>query len=170
MEASAPSATVAMITDRAAFEAAVSPHYDHLVRRLMLIVRDVEDARDLAQTTVLRAYDHRTRFTGGDVRAWLFTIGIRLAINELRRRRRWGEWLYRKDAAAIWAMETDPDLWAALDRLDPRHRAALVLSVIDGYTHAEIATSLDVPIGTVASWLSRAKATLRRELEGANTP
>ena len=59
----------------------------------------------------------------------------------------------------------DPDLWAALQELDIRPRAALLLNVVDGYTQAEIARILDAPVGTVASWLSRGRATVRAHLE-----
>ena len=154
------------LSDRAAFTAAISPHYDHLVRRLMLILHDTEEARDVAQSAVMRAFERRHRFDGADVRAWLFTIGIRLALNEKRRRTRLQRWLRRSEAPATWAIEADPDLWQALEQLEPRHRAALILNVLDGYTHAEIGAALEVPTGTVASWLSRAKAALRRELMG----
>jgi RNA polymerase sigma-70 factor (ECF subfamily) len=58
-------------------------------------------------------------------------------------------------------MESQPDLWLALAQLDPLHRAALVLSTLDGYTHAEIAGILGVREGTVSSWLSRSKDRLR---------
>jgi RNA polymerase sigma-70 factor, ECF subfamily len=166
METPASPMPARLLTDRAAFEAAVSPHYDHLVRRLLLIVRDTEEARDLAQTALMRAYEHRDRFEGGDVRAWLFTIGIRLALNEMRRRTRWQDWLRRTGSPATWAIQVDPDLWGALERLDRRHRAALILSTVDGYTHAEIGAALEVPTGTVASWVSRAKSALRSELQG----
>lgn len=155
---------IAPLAERSAFEAAVSQHYDHLVRRLALIVGDHEEARDLAQSAFLKAYEHRRRFSGGDARAWLFTIGIRLALNETRRRRRWRRWLGDHAPSDTWVLETDPDLWAALDQLDRRQRTALVLTLVEGYTHAEVAETLGVPAGTVASWLSRAKAALRREL------
>ena len=62
-------------------------------------------------------------------------------------------------------MTTDPDLWRALADLDRRTRAALVLTVLDGFTQDEAAEMLSVPRGTVASWLSRGKARLRTVLE-----
>ncbi len=62
--------------------------YPTLVRRLTFIVRDADEAQDLAQSAFERALAHRTRFRGGNARAWLYTIGIRLAIDELRRRKR----------------------------------------------------------------------------------
>jgi RNA polymerase sigma factor (sigma-70 family) len=69
------------------------------------------------------------------------------------------------DADASWALETDPDLWTALLSLDRITRAALVLTVLDGYTQDEVAAALGVPRGTVASWLSRARGRLRLTLE-----
>jgi RNA polymerase sigma-70 factor (ECF subfamily) len=133
--------------------------YPMLVRRLTFVVRDSDEAQDLAQAAFERAIARRSRFHGGDARAWLFTIGIRLAIDELRRRKRLVA--LTEDAEPEWAMRTEPDLWRALDQLDPRQRAALVLATLDGYTHAEIATMLGVREGTVSSWISRSKDRLR---------
>ncbi len=61
-------------------------------------------------------------------------------------------------------MSSEPDLWIALAQLEPRLRAALLLSTLDGYTHAEIGLILGVPAGTVSSWLSRSKERLRTVL------
>ena len=66
-------------------------------------------------------------------------------------------------------MTTDPDLWRALSALDRRTRAALVLTVLDGYAQDQVAEMLSVPRGTVASWLSRGKARLRDVLERSGT-
>jgi RNA polymerase sigma-70 factor (ECF subfamily) len=63
-----------------------------------------------------------------------------------------------------WGDPSDPDLWTALSGLDARTRSALLLNVLDGYTQAEIAGMLSVPEGTVASWISRGRATLRQAL------
>ena len=52
----------------------------------------------------------------------------------------------------------------SLRGLDVRTRSALLLNIVDGYTQREIAAMLGVPEGTVASWLSRGRATLRQEL------
>ena len=140
--------------------------YPALEQRLAVVLRDPEEARDVAQEAYLRAYRSWSRFDGTDARAWLFTIGLRLAFNELRRRRGWLNALRRVEAPREWSPPSDPDLWEAIGQLEARHRAALVLHVVDGYTQAEIAGMLGVPGGTVASWIGRAKASLRAALEG----
>ena len=140
-------------------EAELVAAYPLLARRLTVILHDADEAQDVAQAAFARALERRHRFLGGDVRAWFYTIGIRLAFNELRRRRPLVA-LADGDEPA-WAMASEPDLWIALARLDPEHRAALVLHILDGYTHAEIATMLAVRPGTVSSWISRGKGHLR---------
>jgi len=149
--------------DPDAFEAAVRPHYANLVRRLVLVLGDERDAEDIAQDAYLKAFRSWDRFDGADVRAWLYTIALRLAFNQLRGRRRWLAALGRIEPPT-WTDPSDPDLWAALRGLDIRTRTALLLSIVDGYTQVEIARMLSVPEGTVASWISRRRATLRREL------
>jgi RNA polymerase sigma-70 factor (ECF subfamily) len=147
-----------------AFEEAMAAHYPGLVRRLIAVVRDVEVGRELAQEAYLRAYRAWDRFDGRDPRAWLHTIGLRLAFNERDRRRRWGGLLAGRNSAPSYVQADDADLHEALSLLRREHRAVLMLSVIDGFTQGEIAEMLHVPPGTVASWLKRAKATLRAAL------
>jgi RNA polymerase sigma-70 factor, ECF subfamily len=137
--------------------------YPGLVRRLILIVRDQTEAEDLAQTAILRAWEAWTPSSIRDVRAWVYTIGTRLALNEARRRKRWG-FISLAAGDRTMSVAVDPDLWAALASLDRMERAALVMQVLEGYTHQEIADRLRVPAGTVSSWLSRAKASLRQQL------
>lgn len=147
-----------------AFDAAVGQHYPGLVRRLTAVIRDAEEAQDLAQEAFLRAYRAWDRFDGTDARAWLHTIGLRLAFNERARRRRWSGLIGRRTDAASWVAPPDRGVHDALGTLKAEHRAALLLSAVDGYTQAEIAAMLEVPPGTVGSWLSRAKARLREIL------
>jgi RNA polymerase sigma-70 factor, ECF subfamily len=145
------------------FEEVMLPLWPALVRRLTLVLGDAAAAEDVAQDAYLRAFRAWDGFDGGDVRAWLYTIALRLAFNERRRRRRWLE--------AVRGIEPrrphdgpDPDLLAALERLDVRTRSALLLTAIDGYTQRETANILGVREGTVASWVSRGRAALRADL------
>jgi RNA polymerase sigma-70 factor (ECF subfamily) len=146
------------------FTDAVAPHYPGLVRRLTMVVGDREAGRDLAQEAYLRAFRAWDRFDGRDVRAWLHTIGLRLAFNERSRRLRFRAVFGERTGREPWVDPQDHQLGEALRGLRREHRAVLLLNAIDGYTQAEIAAILAVPPGTVASWLSRAKAQLREEL------
>ena len=150
--------------DLAGFEAAVRRHESWLVGRLSLVAGDREEARDLAQQTFLKASQRWPIGSDEETARWLSVVGVRLAISERRRRRRWGFLAFR-EADSTWAKETDPDLWSALSALDRRTRAALMLTVVEGYSQEEVAEMLDVPRGTVASWLSRARVRLRAALE-----
>ena len=144
-------------------DSAFRAHRDWLVRRIALIVGDAEEARDLAQETFVRATERWPLPDPTEPARWLSTVGIRLAIDERRRRRRWG-FLGLRETDAEWAMTVDPDLWRALRTLDRRTRAAIVLTSLDGYSQDEVATLLDAPRGTVASWISRGRDRLREEL------
>jgi RNA polymerase sigma-70 factor (ECF subfamily) len=145
------------------FETAALPHYAGLVRRLTLVLGDLDDAQDVAQETYLRAHRSWTKFEGEDVRAWLYTIGLRLAFNRLRSRRRWLVAVRRVEPKA-WPDHVDPDLAGALAGLRPEVRSAILLTVVDGYTHGQAAAIMQVPVGTLSSWVSRGLAGLREIL------
>ena len=149
------------------FMASVGPHYAALVRRLTAVVRDRETALDLAQEAYLRAYRAWDRFDGTDERAWLYTIGLRMAFNERSRLTRWHGLLGRRPSDDLWVIPEDRGLDEALRGLRREHRAVLLLNAVDGYTQAEIAVMLGVPPGTVASWLARSKTHMREALSDA---
>jgi RNA polymerase sigma-70 factor (ECF subfamily) len=159
-------ATARAAPSAVALEADLLAIYPALYRRLTLVLRDAAEAEDVAQSAFERAMQGRGGFRSGDLRAWFYTIGLRLAFNELRRRQR----AHAVSIDAVhgaepaWAMRTEPDLWLALGELPLEQRSALVLSTLEGYTHAEIGSILGVPEGTVSSWLSRSKARLREVL------
>jgi RNA polymerase sigma-70 factor (ECF subfamily) len=146
-----------------AIEDAFRDHYGWLVRRLALVLGDPVEAQDLAQQVFLRALEHRPDIDDRPIRPWLAAVGVNLAISERRRRRRWG-FLPLRETHREWLMTVDPDLWRALSSLKPEVRAALLLTVVDGYTQAEVAAAFGVPRGTVASWLLRARTQLRPTL------
>jgi RNA polymerase sigma-70 factor (ECF subfamily) len=146
------------------FADAAAPHYAGLVRRLTLVLADRAAAEELTQEAYLRAYRAWERFDGRDVRAWLHTIGLRLAFNERDRRRRFLGLFGHRTEREPWTDAHDSSLVDALRGLRPQHRAALILQVVDGYTRDEVAEMLGVAPGTIASWVSRAKAHMREAL------
>jgi RNA polymerase sigma-70 factor (ECF subfamily) len=147
------------------FAESVDQHYTGLVRRLALVLHDADEAQDIAQETYLRAWRSWDRFDGTDARAWLHTIGLRLAFNRRRGRNRLTAWLGgQSHAMPVWVPGERVDLWRALSGLRPEERAALLLNIVDGYTQAEIAVLLNIPPGTVAGWIANAKRHLRDAL------
>jgi RNA polymerase sigma factor (sigma-70 family) len=157
-------AVVVLATGVPSLDEAFRLHQPWLVQRLALVVGDAEEALDLAQQTFVRAAEKWPLPPEQDVPRWLAVVGLRLALNERRRRRLWG-FLSVRETDSTWAIQTNPDLWRALMNLEPRARAALVLTVLDGYTQDEVATALGVARGTVASWISRSRDRLRPVLE-----
>ncbi|MCE9635865.1 MAG: RNA polymerase sigma factor [Planctomycetes bacterium] len=154
------------------------------LRRLALrLSRRDEDADDLVQETILRAYKARDRFeTGTSMRAWLATILRRLFLTAAytsQRRRTGTDTDLGEPIDTLSETGDTPDAPTteaaydrALDRVDDRVRDAFVrlpetyrdpfvLFALDGLTYAEIAGRLRIPIGTVMSRIHRARARLK---------
>ena len=135
-----------------------------------------DGADDLAAQTFTVAFERRASFRPEslDARPWLFGIATNLLLNSRRSEQRTVRTLERlgheptfSAAAAGAGRETDSDLSAALRRLDAEQLDVLLLYAWAELSYEEIAESLGVPVGTVRSRLSRARAFLRDELEPA---
>ena len=167
--------------DREAFEEIVRRHYGDLLRSMRRYVGAREDAEDLVQETFLRAYraldryDPERRFW-----TWIWTIAYRLALNHRARKGRTDPRIEdRSDGSGPigsgWLADHRPverieerltrrAFTEALERLDPEHRAVLLLRVLEERTYEEIAAILELPAGTVMSRLSRARSKLRERM------
>ena len=160
--------------DQEAF-AAVIRHYDPGLRALayrLLEDRDLMD--DALQEAYVKAFRGLPRFHGhSKLGTWLYRIVYNACLDELKRPSRRQDVPYEDvgDAPAPW---TDPgeaaarrgELGEALARLAPEERAAVILVDAQGFDYREAARILDIPEGTVASRLSRARASLRAALGG----
>jgi RNA polymerase sigma-70 factor (ECF subfamily) len=155
-----------------AFETLVRRHQRPVYSAILRMVRDAEEARDLAQTAFLKAFeqihtfDPRFRFF-----SWIYRIAIHEAINHLQRRRR-PEPLDvdvvfegKGPQGELEGRELERAVQAALGTLSPDHRAVVVLRhFLDG-SYREIAVALDLPEKTVKSRLFEARRALRLRLE-----
>jgi RNA polymerase sigma-70 factor, ECF subfamily len=145
-----------------------------LRRYAVALLRSGPDADDLVQETVARALDkHELWQPGTNLRAWLFTMMHNLRINSARNLRREGFAVPAEAAATGLSLPatqigrlTLRDLERALDALEEGHRAVVLLVGLEGLTYEDAAEVLALPLGTVRSRLSRARARLRRLLEG----
>jgi RNA polymerase sigma factor (sigma-70 family) len=100
---------------------------------------------------------------------WLTTIGVRTARRRLTLREDTGEPLPDDWSSDAPALAEGIDIERGIARLSDQHRAVLVLHDVEGFTHEEIAAQLGVATGTSKAALSRARAKLRRYLNGEVT-
>lgn len=168
-----------------AFEEVLAEHLDALYRTALRLCRGHEaDAEDLLQEAALRALEGYGRLRDPSAaRAWLFTILGRTHLNRLRSSRRrpetantdldessfeaaLAEWSpMPSPAEVVEARQLGEQLTRALDELVPEQRAVVLLVDVEGFTQREVAGMLEVPEGTVASRLFRARRQLRTALE-----
>ena len=157
--------------------AQIEPLIPSLRRYARALLRDRDAADDLVQSTLERALSRwRLRRDGGDLRAWMFTILRNLYLDQRRRavRRGFDVELDRTDALsddvggerALIAR----DALARLDALPEEQRSLLLLIGVEDLSYEQAARVLDVPIGTIMSRLSRARAALRRSVETGRGP
>jgi RNA polymerase sigma-70 factor, ECF subfamily len=140
------------------------------------VLRNPADAEDVAQEALLRAYQKLDRLQDRSrLRAWLVRITFRLALDRWRsarrRERRETEWAKPELRPApptaeevVAANAFQARLERALDELPENSRLVLLLAAIEGYTLAEVAEMLKVPIGTVKSRLFFGRKALAEKL------
>ena len=132
------------------------------------LARDSEAADDLVQDTMVRALRGEHLFHGGDLRTWLFTILLNLDRNRRRGLARRPVLAAIEDVDPPGAPGADgsrPDIERGLALLPQEQREVLLLVTLEGLSYREAAEVQGVPIGTVMSRLSRARAALRAHLE-----
>ena len=162
----------------AAFGQIVRGYQRAVYRVAYALTRNAGDADDVTQETFLRAWQAIGRFRVGEpLYPWLARIAMNASFSLLRRRKRRPEVALEPmlEAGAQWAGGDDPVEEAAASERDERlasaylalseeHRAVLALRVVEDLSYDEIARALRVPVGTVMSRLSRARAELRSRL------
>ena len=148
-----------------------------LRRYARALVGDRGLADDLVQDTLERAWAQAHRWQPGtNLRGWLLAIMHNLRVDALRRSRFDADPIDDEAVAAVPTRATQDDrlelagLAAALEQVPETQRAVLLLVGLEEMTYAEIAATLDVPIGTVMSRLARGRERLRAVLDGDASP
>ena len=125
-----------------------------------------DGADDLAQETFLKAWRSAGAWRGdGSYEGWLLRIAWRTFLSSRRGRREEPVAEIEDRPAPGHAPEARLDVERALGRLPARERAAALLCFGEGYSHAEAAAIMALPLGTVKSLAARAKAALGQALE-----
>jgi RNA polymerase sigma-70 factor (ECF subfamily) len=141
------------------------------------IVRDKSRAEDVIHDAFAQILRYANNFdpARGSARGWIYAIVRNTALKVQEGARR--ELTLEDDAlnAICEREQTVPNpasriadsitLRAMLDQLEPKRRASVLLAIVDGRTHEEIAECLRVPVGTVKAWIRRELVAMRRKLE-----
>lgn len=162
--------------DSAAFGRLVERHQEVAFRAAYLIVRDAQEAEDVAQDAFVRGYRRLDTFRRGEpFRPWLLRIVQHTALNAVRSRGRRAGLLGRFAAiaprsidppdAAVQAAGEAARVLAAIDELPRDDRAILHLRYFLDLPEREIAAAIGRPAGTVKSRLHRAGKRLREVIE-----
>ena len=164
----------------ALFKQLVHTHQKRLYRFVVKHIGWGSDAEDITQQAFVEAAAGYASFRGGsELSTWLYGIAMNLVRNYLTRsphRRFQFEGEEALDASASPAAEpsrqldlnqTLQALQAELDALPPEMRDVLLLVAMDELSYESAALLLSIPVGTVRSRVSRARATLRRRLEAS---
>lgn len=165
------------------FETLVERYQGQLLGIAYRILGNWQDAEDLAQEALLKAYLHLDDLTNpAALGPWLRRLTVNTSLDALTRRQRRpstvsltapddqdvlsAEWALAVDSAEEAAVQAEAwrDLRATLNRLEPGARSALVLREIYGYSYAEIADILDLGLSAVKMRVHRARSAVQRAL------
>jgi RNA polymerase sigma-70 factor (ECF subfamily) len=161
----------AMAGDHDAFAALAAANVDRMYGLARLILRDVDRAEDATQEMLVRMWRELPRLRDPDrFRPWIRQLLVNACHDEGRRVRRRAEVVmlaeYGSAVGDGTADVVDRDrLDRGFRRLPLEQRVVVVLSHLEGLTHAEIASTLDLPLGTVKSRLRYAMEGMRAALE-----
>ena len=151
--------------------AGLEPCLARLWRYALVLSRANDAAEDLVQATCLRAIERADQFAPGTrLDRWLFAILRSIWLNEIRARRirQGGGFVDAEDALSFdGARAVETNILAAqvlkeISRLPEAQRETVLLVYGEGYSYAEAAAALSIPIGTVMSRLAAARAALTK--------
>jgi len=158
--------------DRRAQQACYERFVDRIYNLVLGITGNADDAFDAAQNAFLRMFQNFQSYDGrASLGTWIHRIAVNEALQLLRRRsvehRHAPRIARRVETPLPTEWEFDPaTVEGALARLSDEHRVILLLRYQAGMSYRDIAAVLDIPEGTIASRLNRARGELRVLLEG----
>ena len=189
--ANLPDADVVALAQRgreAAYRELIRRYERPVFSLVFRMVRDRELAEDLAQDTFIKVLQHIDRYRPEfKFSSWLFKIANNVAIDHLRRRQLdtvsmdGSPHAVTADAVQATSFDVSAHDESALDRLEarelgsaiedaiaqlrPEYRACILLRHVEDKSYEEIAATLDLPLGTVKTYIHRARHELRGLLE-----
>jgi RNA polymerase sigma-70 factor (ECF subfamily) len=158
--------------DPAAERELYDAHVDRVFRLAYRMTGDEDLAQEYTQDTFVRAFQRLVDFRGdAALSTWMHSIAVSVVLNGLRKVKRIREREVDLDDGpelTVSQVPTEPKLKerlrVAIDALSERYRLVFVMHDIEGFTHEEIGSSLQVAVGTSKAMLFRARARLREQL------
>ncbi len=157
--------------DRDAYGELVRQHFTGVVNVIYRLCGDGGLAEEMAQEAFLRAWNHLESFRlGSSLRNWLYRIAVNATLDDLRRRKEENIEVEKIEMvvdgtpgpeALLIAREESDLLQTAIESLPGSARTVLVLREYGELSYQEIASTLEIPIGTVMSRLNYARNRLR---------
>ncbi len=161
------------IREPEAYEELVQRYQGRIYSLCFRMVGEPNDAADIAQETFIRAYKSLKTFRlDARFSPWIYKIAVNLCLNHRKSRATHPEFALDESWPAanisperqVEQRELREVLTEAVAELPPRYRAAVLLRYIHDLTYDDIAESLGVPLGTVKTWLYRARERLQDRL------
>lgn len=169
-----------------AYEILIQRYQQPVYSLVCRLLNDPDDAADIVQEVFLKIFRNIGAFRGNSsLKTWIY----RIAVNEAYNHRRWfsrhhrQEVAFEREGGGSSYADSVPDpartpfdqaldhetralVEKALEKLNPKFRAAVVLRDIEDLSYEEIASVLDISLGTVKSRILRGREALRKVLEG----
>ncbi len=157
---------LAIAGDEKAFEYLMDISKEGLYRAAFAYVKNEEDAIDILQETVYKAYMSIDKLKEPKYfKTWITKILINTAINFINKERKLVSIVDNLSTQSIYyedsKVEERLDILNSIDMLDDKHKNVIVLKYFQDLTIAEISQVLDCPIGTVKTYLNKALSKLR---------
>jgi RNA polymerase sigma-70 factor, ECF subfamily len=154
----------------------IEPHLTRLTRYARSLVRNPVQADDLVQDTVVRALEKAHLYENNtNLRGWLVTIMHNEHVNGIRRSMRGAVLVSDDELGELGHAPTQEapvelrEIRGAVQRLPQDQREPLLLHWLHGLKYEEIASQMNLPIGTVQSRISRARKALRAMMDTPNS-
>tara|TARA_B100000795_G_C22793459_1_gene438129 strand:- start:804 stop:1361 length:558 start_codon:yes stop_codon:yes gene_type:complete len=154
--------------------------YEYFYGKMMVVcmryAKDQDQALDMFQEAFIKVFNNLHKFeNNGSFEGWVRRIMVNSSIDHIRKNKKHNQMVELDDVHGSIQVEEDEtdellenvsfqDMLDLMQELSPAYKNVFNLYIVDGYTHKEIASLLDISIGTSKSNLSKAKINLRKLL------
>ncbi|MEL6868996.1 MAG: sigma-70 family RNA polymerase sigma factor [Pseudomonadota bacterium] len=155
--------------DTRAYEHLYRAHCGQIYALCLRMTANAAEAEDATQDAFIQAWSKLATFRGDSAfSSWLHRIAVNVVLTQMRKRKREAQKMalvVPDEAPDTQTAHDMPDIERAIAALPERARQVFVLAGVYGYTHEQVATTLDVAVGTCKAHLHRARQMLQEHLD-----